>query len=116
MPKLGFEIGNEIFPKRRNFSRPFLNFLLSCFQQPDVDANSDIGNQGQPDAVAVPIGEGGGQFDAVAVVGPIGPELFGAAPFPGQRSFLILVSEKPNFNGTTQVTFTSEKIFVLKIS
>ena len=80
----------KLFLKRKNFSRPFSNFLLSFFQQPDVVADS--GTQGQPDAVPVPIGEGGGQFDAVAVVGPIGPELFGAAPFTGQKSFSILVS------------------------
>ena len=103
----------KLFLKRKNFSRPFSNFLLSFFQQPDVVADS--GTQGQPDAVPVPIGEGGGQFDAVAVVGPIGPELFGAAPFTGQKSFSILVSEKPNFNRTMLVALTSKMIFVSKM-
>ena len=69
----------------------WLIFQFISFPQPDVDANREAANQGQPDADA-----GGGPDDAAAIVGPIGPQLFGAAPFPGCRCFSIKVSKNAN--------------------
>ena len=71
---------------------PIEKELSSFFQQPDVDANGDAAPDVHPDAEALALADGGGQYDAAAIVGPIGPELFEAAPFPGQRGFSIQVS------------------------
>ena len=63
------------------------------FQQPDVDvdADADAAGLGQVD----PAGHlASDHHDAAAVVGPIGPGLWGAAAFAGQRSFYVQVSKK----------------------
>ena len=75
-----------------NLWRPIEKELSSVFQQPDVDANGDAAPDVHPNAEALALADGGGQYDAAAIVGPIGPELFEAAPFPGQRGFSIQVS------------------------
>lgn len=74
-------------------------FLSLFFRQPDPDAphGPPDAHHGPADAHHGPpnadeVADGGGQHDVAAVIGPIGPQLFGAAPFPGYRSFSLQVS------------------------
>ena len=99
-PRSFYENSNKTF--RESLSQ----HLILCslfFWQPDVDANGEAADQGQPDADA-----GGGPNEAAAIVGPICPQLFGAAPYPGHRCFSIQVSK----NAKNVKDFVSQESFL----
>ena len=67
-----------------------------CFpKQPDGDVDVDEDAAGQVDFAGALAPD---HHDDAAVVGPIGPGLWGAAAFAGQRSFYVQVSKNPVIN------------------